>query len=149
MAIHEFIFTPGQWLGEGHVTFSSSPERLRFFTKWIITKAENGVIDCQQRVELEGREEDVFNHLIFSNLQPNGFNVELTNDEVGTIKGKGIIREATIAWEFLDTPESEGFEVYELQSNGDYTLHAEYLSSEHFRNIIDGRIWKKSTFYTP
>ena len=148
MAGHEFIFTPGQWLGEGYVTFNGSPNRLRFFTKWIITQAENGLIDCQQRVELEGREEDVFNHWIFSNLQPTLFNVELTSEDVGKVQGKGVLNDTTIAWEFLSNPESEGFEVYELQPNGDYKLHAEYLSVEHFRIIIDGHIWKKSTFYT-
>lgn len=144
MGTHEFIFSPGQWIGEGRVTFSSSPDHLRFYTKWTIDKEETGKIRCQQQVEMEGGEERVFNSFTFSNIEASSFILELSNELLGSVKGKGVIDPKTIAWEFRGNPEFEGFEVYELQENGDYMLHAEYASTGQFRTIIDGRIWKKS-----
>jgi hypothetical protein len=55
-----------------------------------------------------------------------------------------VIDAKTIAWEFRNNEEFQGFEVYELQENGDYMLHAEYSTSEDFRTIIDGRVWQKA-----
>lgn len=146
MNAHEFIFVPGQWLGEGRITFTVSPEVLHFYNKWNVEKIERGMISCQQEVEMEGREENLFNNFTFSEFLPSSFSVELTNQLLGTLKGKGIIDVKTIAWEFSGYPDFEGFEVYELQENGDYMMHAEYISSDQFRTIIDGRIWKKITF---
>jgi hypothetical protein len=70
--------------------------------------------------------------------------MELENELLGKVKGAGVIDEKTIAWEFHGTGGLEGFEVYELQDNGDYMMHAEYSSPDQFRTIIDGRIWKKN-----
>lgn len=144
MTNHEFIFSPGQWIGEGKITFSTSPQHLRFYTKWVVEKKESGVIRCQQHVEMEGGEESVFNAFSFSHFTTNDFRLELTNDLLGSVKGKGVIDDKTLAWEFRGYNDFEGFEVYELQDNGDYMLHAEYASSDQFRTIIDGRIWRKS-----
>lgn len=141
---HEFIFLPGNWIGEGKITFSASPERLRFYTKWFVEEKESGQISCQQHVEMEGRDANVINRFTFSSILPESFSIELSSDLMGTLNGKGLIDSKTIAWEFR-SPDFEGFEVYELQDNGDYMLHAEYISTEQFRTIIDGRIWPKST----
>lgn len=142
---HKFIFTPGQWVGEGRITFSISPDRFRFYTKWTIEKNAKGIITCQQQVEMEGREESLVNTLTLTNIKPEGFDIELDNGILGLIPGKGVIDPHTIAWEFRGHPDFEGFEVYELQEDGggDYMLHAEYSSVENFRTIIDGRIWCK------
>ena len=140
---HKFIFTPGEWIGEGKITFTVSPDRLRFYTKWIVKPDEMGIISCQQQVEMEGREENLINDFILLNITETAFAIELSNGLLGTIQGKGIIDPKTIAWEFRNHPDFEGFEVYELQHNGDYLLHAEYASAENFRTIVDGRIWKK------
>lgn len=146
MKVHEFIFKPGTWVGEGKVTFSASPERVRFYTKWTIEKEKNGEITCQQHVEMEGGDSNVYNTFIFSDIQlaTGTFNVELTSEMLGSVQGKGLIDVKTIAWEFRDHPEFQGFEVYELQDNGDFMLHAEYSSVDQIRTIIDGRIWKKA-----
>lgn len=104
-----------------------------------------GIIRCQQQVEMEGGEENVFNNFAFSDIHPDSFAVELTSGILGTVTGKGVIDTKTLAWEFRNFPEFEGFEVYELQENGDYMLHAEYASAEQIRTIIDGRIWRKAT----
>lgn len=144
MAAHEFIFSAGTWIGEGRITFSASSEHVRYFTKWIIEENENNSITCQQDVQMEGSQETVSNHFIFSEFMPASLAVELSNDLLGTVKGKGVIDSDTIAWEFRGHSQFEGFEVYELQDNGDYMVHAEYASPDQFRTIIDGRIWKKS-----
>lgn len=144
MDTHSFIIFPGLWIGEGRVTFSYSPERLRFYTKWDVHAATAGLIKGKQIVEMEGGVEHLLNHFVFSEVEAQSFAVELTSDLLGTIRGKGIIDPKTIAWEFRGNPDFEGFEVYELQENGDYMLHAEYASTDQFRTIIDGRIWRKS-----
>ena len=143
MSIHSFIFAPGAWIGEGRVTFSMSPDLVRYYTKWVVEAAYEGKIACEQRVEKEGGGEDLFNSFTFYELTAESFKVDLTNDTLGTVSGHGIIDEKTIAWEFKGDSEFQGFEVYELQENGDYLVHAEYSSSEEFRTIVDGRIWKK------
>lgn len=144
MSNHDFLFKPGLWVGEGKVTFSVSPERLRFYTKWTISNGENGLMLCHQQVEMEGGESNVYNNFTISNVQSASFSIELSNDLLGIVHGKGVIDAKTIAWEFRGHPEFEGFEVYELLDNGDYSLHAEYSSVDQFRTVIDGRIWKKS-----
>jgi hypothetical protein len=145
MAKHDFIFSPGHWIGEGRITFSASPDRLRFYTKWLIEEDKDNSIHCLQYVEMDTGEERISNKFAFSNILPRSFDVELSSEMIGSVHGKGIIDEKTIAWEFRGHPDFEGFEVYELQDNGDYMMHAEYALPGQFRTIIDGRIWKKST----
>lgn len=140
---HEFIFDTAQWIGEGKITFSSSPEHLHFYTKWMIAPLTNGIIHCQQKVETQGNDDQVINDFSISDLTSTNFKIELQNEHVGKVYGQGIIDDKTIAWEFRGNNQIEGFEVYELQDNGDYMVHAEYSSTDQFRTIIDGRIWKK------
>lgn len=143
---HSFIFSPGIWIGEGKITFSTSPENIHFYTKWIIEKLDEKIgYVCQQEVAMQGVEESVFNNLTFSEVTPQSFIVTLENELVGTVAGKGIIDAKTIAWEYRPGTDFEGFEVYELQDNNEYMLHAEYSSPDQYRTIVDGRIWKKST----
>lgn len=139
-----FIFKPGLWLGEGNITFSASPEMVHFYTKWTVEEEKNSKIVCHQRVEIEGGESNVYNTFGFFNLFPHSFSVELSSDFLGKAEGKGILDDKTIAWEFRGHLEFEGFEVYELQDNGDFVVHGEYSSPDQIRTIIDGRIWKKS-----
>lgn len=141
---HKFIFHPGLWIGEGKVTFSASPDHIRFYTKWRIEHGVEGVIACWQQVEIQGTDEHVFNNFRMMNITPQGFDIELENELMGKIHGKGLVDEKTVAWEFRGGPEFEGFEVYELQEDGDYMVHAEYASPDQYRTIIDGRIWKKT-----
>lgn len=143
--MHEFIFTPGRWIGEGKITFSSSKDHLRFYTSWLISNdLDSGKIRCEQRVEMQGVENVVVNQFIIDKISLGKFKIHLENDLIGLVEGSGIFDKNTVAWEFRNTAATEGFEIYELQDNGDYMLHAEYSSPELFRTIIDGRIWKKS-----
>lgn len=146
MGSHEFLFNPGIWVGEGKITLNTSPEHLRFYTKWNIEKPDKKQkILCSQEVEMQGSEESVVNQLTVFDVTPTKFEIILENTLIGQIFGKGIVDLKTIAWEFRGDTELEGFEVYELQDNGDYMLHAEYASPDSYRTTIDGRIWKKST----
>lgn len=142
MATHQFIFQPGLWIGEGRVTFSTSSEMLHFYTKW---QAKNlpDAIECVQAVELQGANEQVVNRFLLSDITGETFVITLENDLVGQVKGKGVVDEKMIAWEFRGENGLEGFESFKLLENGDYAVHAEYASQDQFRSIIEGKIWKK------
>ncbi len=141
---HAFIFQPGNWIGEGKVSFSASPEEVRFFTKWIINDTREEGIQCQQTVEIQGVEEHVINNFILSKISSNDFSILLQNEMLDSVTGTGLIDPKKIAWEFRGHESFEGFEVYELNDSGEYTFHAEYASPDQFRTIIDGRLWKKT-----
>ncbi len=143
MIQHQFIFHPGRWIGEGRITFTASPEFLRFYTRWNINDATPLGIACTQEVEMIGVSHNMHNRFMFSHITPASFEIELENELLGTVIGKGLIEPKTIAWEFHGRNGLEGFEVYELQDNGDYMMHAEYASADQFRTIIDGLIWMK------
>lgn len=138
-----FILSPGRWIGEGKITFSTSPEHMRFYTSWVIEKEEGKIIKAVQEVNIQGSDEKVINHFSFLNFENNTFSVELENELMGKIEGTGIVDERSISWEFKGSLHFEGFEVYERQENGDFMFHAEYSSSGTFRTIIEGRIWFK------
>lgn len=139
----DFIFTPGFWLGEGKISFSASPEFIKFYTKWQITEEAPGIMAATQVVEMHGMEEQVINTFTFKDISSTTFTVFLENNLVGSVVGKGIRDGHTIAWEFRNQSIFEGFEVYEQQENGDYFLHAEYGSPDQFRTIVEGLIWRK------
>lgn len=142
---HEFIFQTGLWIGEGKVTFSASPEHLHFYTKWVLSSPRPSEILCTQQVETQGNSDQVINNFRITELTATTFKIELENEHVGKVEGRGVIDTKTVAWEFRGNDQIEGFEVYELQENGDYMVHAEYSSTDQFRTIVDGRIWKKAS----
>jgi hypothetical protein len=142
MTQHAFVLAAGKWVGEGKITFSASSELVHFYTRWLFGSVEGGTITGTQEVEMPGNEPNMMNRFAFSNVTPSSFAIELENEILGYVKGSGVIDDKTIAWEFHGSNGIEGFEVYTLQDNGDYMLHAEYASPDQFRTIIDGRIWK-------
>ncbi len=139
-----FIFSPGIWVGEGKITFTASPEILTFYTRWEIKDGphEREMV-AHQQVEMQGVDDKVVNRFRFFNISDKGFGVELENDLVGSVKGKGVIAANEVAWEFRGHKNFEGFEVYRRKENGDYSVHAEFASPDQFRTIIGGRIWSK------
>lgn len=144
MLDHLFLFKPGRWVGAGRITFSGSPEFIRFYTSWTIDPVDEREISGWQRVEMQGGDDFLSNHFLFHTFEANHFKVELENSLFGKVQGGGIIDAKTIAWEFRGNNVVEGFEIYEKQENDDYMLHAEYVSTDFFRSTIDGRIWYKS-----
>jgi hypothetical protein len=143
---HEFIFSPGLWLGEGKIIFSESPEQLHFHCRWSIAQEKEGAITGFQEIEVEGLPDKMQNIFLFSQITPKGFEISLDNQILGQIQGKGVLDPLVIAWEFRqqDQHNFEGFEVYELQQNGSYNMRAEYASTDQLRTTISGRIWKRT-----
>lgn len=141
--MHDFIFKPGIWIGEGKMEFTSTPEEIRYYTKWTASPQIDSQIVLKQAVEMHGVEDQVSNHLFVSVLSPTSFVMRIENELFGNVIGKGIVDDKRIAWEFRGTSEFEGYEVYELQENGDYLIHAEYTSTDGHRTTVQGRLWKK------
>jgi hypothetical protein len=137
-----FLFQPGIWIGEGKISFSASHDVVRFFTRWILTPGQESIAALQE-VELHNLQQTSRNKFTFFDFSERHFKVELENIDMGTVTGKGNFTPKTIAWELRSFPGSEGFEVYELQDNGEYFFHADYVSSENFRTHVEGKLWKK------
>lgn len=145
---HRFLFQPGFWVGEGRIILNSS-EVLHFYTRWEITIAAEGYLGCRQRVELRDEQSSVDNPFLVKLEDEKRFTIALQHCERGCLTGKGVIEPKVIAWEFHHGPDLEGFEVYELQEDGDYMLHAEYVTADMLRSVIDGRIWVKAAAVKP
>lgn len=143
MNSHAFIFKPGYWLGEGKVTFDNTKEHIHFYTRWVIEPEEDGLIICSQQVEMQGAEDVLSNRYSFSNIRNDSCIITIENELVSSVTGRCVIEPKTIAWEFRGHETMEGFEVFQLQDNGDYMFHAEYAGNDQFRTHIDGRIWIK------
>lgn len=141
---HPFIFKPGTWLGEGKITLSTMEEDLPFFTRWEVFAADNkGRIKSLQEIEISGLSEVMQNQFIFYDITSKGFAIELENQSLGKVVGKGMISDKLIGWEFrLDHLGFEGFEFYEKSDTPDiYLMHAEYATNDDFRTVIHGKIW--------
>lgn len=145
MGQHTFLFFPERWIGGGNITFSASNAVIRFYTSWMIEKGDEDKLSCIQKVEMQGVDEKVVNQFTIYDISENKFKIDLKSESIGLATGTGSIDKTKIAWEFRGTKGVEGSEVYELQDNGDYILHAEYSSAELFRTIIDARIWQKNS----
>lgn len=144
MTEHLFLFKPGLWIGEGKISFASSTETVRFFTRWQLVDQTPEMLIWLQEVELHGLEQTTRNLFTFTQIKGKNFKVELNNELMGKVSGKGIIGNETIAWELRSHSNSEGYEIYALQKNGDYNFRAEYISVEPYRTLIEGKIWQKT-----
>ncbi len=123
-----------------------SDEELNFYTRWNHgEKDSDGTIAYSQEVQIHGMSDIMHNEFSISDCTASQFTIELENASLGTIVGKGVIKDNTIAWEFRN-PELgfEGFEFYELQDDGSYQMRAEYATTDQFRTIIRGKIWPKA-----
>lgn len=142
---HQFLFEPGIWLGEGTIQLNMVKEELKFHSKWHVGYLdEYGTVDAVQNIEIIGLGETMHNQFLLSDISGQQFDIELENQSMGKVVGKGIISPKTIAWEFrLNDLGFEGMEFYELQDDNSYKMRAEYSTSDDFRTLIYGRIWKK------
>lgn len=142
---HLFLLEPKNWLGEGKISLSMSDEELDFYTRWNATaKDPQGEIAAQQEVQIKGMSDVMHNQFVITDLTPTHFIIELENAALGTITGKGIIKDNLIAWEFRDQELGfEGFEFYEKQEDGSYLMRAEYSTPDQYRTTIKGKIWEK------
>ncbi|MCB1113282.1 MAG: hypothetical protein KDK62_00820 [Chlamydiia bacterium] len=140
----KFLLSEGLWIGEGKISFSFTQDHLHFYTRWTPEGVEDGVLKWIQEVEMGGENEKVINYFSVTPLTDTTFSISYQNDTIGKAIGKGLLEESKIAWEIKSPEAFHGFEVYELQENGDYLLHAEYTAEDNFRTLIDGRIWMKA-----
>ncbi len=143
---NHFIFSPGDWLGTGQVTFTMSPDLLYFRTKWSCIRPDDESYVCTQTVEIIGGDSMV-NIFTVKLMNKETFDIVLQNEILGVFSGVGIIEENLIAWEFRNVGIFEGYEVYEKLHDEEYAMHAEYLSGEGARTRISGKIWKASEKY--
>ena len=148
MVTHSFILKPDAWLGEGKIQLNMVDEELSFFTRWNISpKSPEGKIECLQEIQVKGLSDIMMNQFLLSNLghsETGEFAIELENQALGKVTGKGLINDKVIAWEFR-VPEIgfEGFEFYEKIDEETYLMRAEYSTADEFRTLIQGKIWKQ------
>jgi len=144
MTNHPFILSPSSWLGEGKIKLSMVDEELGFFTRWNVSNRDpTGKIECIQEIQVKGVSDIMHNQFAFFDLTPVAFNVELENQALGKVIGSGIINEKVIGWEFrIADLGFEGFEFYEKQEDESYLMHAEYATTDQFRTVIQGKIWR-------
>lgn len=143
--MHDFLFKEGLWIGEGKITFSVSPDHIRFYTRWsYLADKEQPTHKWVQEIEMHGSDEKAINHFVITPLTDATFAIALESEFAGKALGKGVIDPKKMAWEIKSPDTFHGYEVYELQDNGDYLMHAEYVAQDNFRTLIDARIWQKT-----
>lgn len=142
---HTFIFSPGLWTGEGKIVLNMVEEELFFGTKWAVQTTDfTGKVNCAQDIQIQGLGDQMRNELSFYDFQAKGFLVDMENQNVGRIIGTGVYDEKTIAWEFRNNSNFEGYETYTLQEDGSYIMKGEYITTDQFRTQIEARIWQQS-----
>ncbi len=142
---HKLFFEKDQvWLGQGVINFSMTCDQLKFYARWSCSEtADHGVL-CRQEIEIDGVMDRIENQFEFHDLLEGRFVVALENPVWGNVKGKGLIDQKTIAWEFFRQESGyEGLEVYEKLDTDQYLLRAEYMSPDLYRTQIEGEVWKK------
>ncbi len=141
---HSFIFSPGNWYGEGKITLNLVEEELIFSTNWaVLNKDFGGKVGAAQEIQIQGLSDNMRNDLSFYDIQQKTFSVDMENPNIGKITGTGLFDDKTIAWEFRNNDMNfEGFETYTLQPDGSYQMKGEYVTSDQFRTHIVARIWQ-------
>lgn len=121
-------------------------EELPFYTKWKISPQDDtGYIECIQEIQISGLSDIMINQFVFYDILQKDFCIELENQTLGKVVGKGMLNPNRLAWEFrLGHLGFEGFEFYEATEDGSYKMHAEYATVDDFRTEIHGKIWKKT-----
>ncbi len=142
---HLFLLTPSAWLGRGRIQLNMVAEELSFVTKWNVNEPDpEGRIECIQEIQVKGLSDVMHNQFNVFDMSSGEFQIELENDALGKITGKGLINEKIIAWEFrIEEMGFEGFELYEKQDEQNYLMRAEYATADQFRTLIQGKVWKQ------
>lgn len=141
---HNFLFHPEEWIGDGTITFNEFGHGLKFYTRWKVFDSTKTEVSCSQEIEVEGLMDKTQNRFTLSEIKPGSFSITLENESLGKVIGKGVMDDKTVAWEFSNKELGfEGFEIYELQADGNYVTRGEYVSIDQLRTIIEGKIWKK------
>jgi len=138
---HSFPFKLGVWLGEGQVKLNLIKDPMKFYSRWTITK-EDSTIMCVQEIEVIGLSERMHNHFIFDFSKIDDIQVELENVSIGKMRAKGLLDKKMFAWEYISEPgEFGGYEIYEKQDEKTYQFRAHFITAEHLRSFIKGKMW--------
>lgn len=145
MGQHFFLLNQGVWLGQGKIQLNMVAEELAYFTRWTISPPdEQGRIACLQEIQVKGLSETMHNQFTIYGRNGGEFIIDLENQALGKITGKGMINDKLIAWEFrAEEIGFEGFEFYELQDDATYLMRAEYATTDQFRTMIQGHMWQQ------
>jgi hypothetical protein len=144
---HKFLFSSGNWIGEGSIQLSNVEEKLVFYTRWRSASADPDILelDSTQEIQVAGHTDIMLNQYLFSSFEGKRFEVELENQAWGKVFGEGMVEEGFIGWEFRNNDLGfEGYEYYQLQSDGSYEMKAEYAKGDEFRTLIQGKVWKQA-----
>ncbi len=146
MAQHPFLLNPGSWLGQGKIQLNMVSEELTFFTKWNVNNFDSdGRVECLQEIQVKGLSDIMHNQFFIYDCVAGEFRIDLENQALGKITGKGVINDKVIAWEFrVEEIGFEGIELYEKQDEKNYLMRAEYSTADQFRTVIQGRLWHQS-----
>lgn len=142
---HKFLFSQGDWLGEGTIQLNLVQEPLKFYTLWKVGDRSGEKINCEQEVEVKGLADRMLNAFDIQVDDQGSLAILLENESIGKVKGKGLWDEKVVAWEYEREKggEFEGFEVFELQPDGTYLFRSEFISQDQLRSSISGKLWKK------
>ncbi|HEY2810479.1 MAG TPA: hypothetical protein VGJ00_03720 [Rhabdochlamydiaceae bacterium] len=140
---HPFLLTPSSWLGQGKIRLNMVTEELVFFTRWDNGHSDaQGRIECMQEIQVKGLSEIMHNRFAIYDINSGEFTIDLENQALGKIVGKGVVNDKVIAWEFrVEEMGFDGFEFYEKIDDENYIMRAEYATSDQFRTLIEGKIW--------
>ena len=145
MMQHEFLLTPSTWIGQGKIKLNMIDEELVFFTRWDVGIADpSGRIESTQEIQVKGLTEIMHNQFSMYDFTSGAFLIDLENQALGRIIGKGVMSEKVIAWEFrVEEMAFDGFEFYEKIDDKNYLMRAEYATSDQFRTVIEGKVWQQ------
>jgi hypothetical protein len=143
---HAFLLEPGAWLGQGKIQLNMVAEELNFFTRWNIGLSDaKGRIECLQEIQVKGLSDIMHNQFAMYDFSSGEFAIDLENQALGKIIGKGLVNDKVIAWEFrIEEMSFDGFEFYEKIDDKNYLMRAEYATSDQFRTLIEGKIWQET-----
>ena len=141
-----FSLLPATWIGQGKIKLNMIAEELVFFTRWDIgiARLRSGRIESIQEIQVKGLSDIMHNQFALYDFTSGEFAIDLENQALGKIVGKGVINEKVIAWEFrVEDMGFDGFEFYEKIDDKNYLMRAEYATSDQFRTVIEGKVWQQ------
>lgn len=144
---HDFIFKPGNWEGEGNITFSMADDVLPFKVYWTVFQNEDEKITFNQVIDVEGFSESLRNYFTLFKLTFSTFEIDLQSSSFGKVEGKGLMTDLAIGWEFnREDQDFQGYEIYELQSDGSYKMRAEFTSGDNYRTHVQAHLKSSKSF---
>lgn len=134
-----FLFKEGTWEGSGHITLPMTDDPFPLTVRWTISPLDEERFRAVQRVEVENHDPMVNT---FTVIKPSegDFQLFLENESIGMFAGDGVSDDTKLAWEFSHKGALEGFEVYELKGDDQYSFRAEYLGGDGFATVVSGNL---------